>query len=289
MNYEKDFVAIILTNGRPQNVKTIPTLRKSGYTGRIVLAVDDKDETLPEYIEQFGEMVHVFSKDDIGRRFDKGDNFGSQKLIIYARNASFDIAEKIGCRYFIQLDDDYTAFQWRFDREKYLTATPRIKSLDAALKAMLKFYISIPACASLAMTQGGDFIGGKYSTLAQKKILKRKAMNSFICSTDRRFFFIGQTNEDVNTYTLLGSRGALFFSSNQISLAQLATQSNEGGITEFYAKYGTYVKSFQTVIYQPSSVKVSTMGNTKASSRIHHKVRWKFTTPQIISETHKKK
>ena len=41
------------------------------------------------------------------------------------------------------------------------------------------------------MGQGGDFIGGHQSGLWKKK-LKRKAMNSFICSVNRPFKFIGQ-------------------------------------------------------------------------------------------------
>ena len=48
----------------------------------------------------------------------------------------------------------------------------------------------------------------------------RKAMNSFICSVDRPFQFVGRINEDVNTYVLLGSRG-VFLSILQIGLDQL--------------------------------------------------------------------
>ena len=33
------------------------------------------------------------------------------KTIVYARNASFEIAKKLGIKNFIQLDDDYNTFQ----------------------------------------------------------------------------------------------------------------------------------------------------------------------------------
>ena len=268
----RNFVAIILTHGRPDNVRTIKTLKACGFSGQIVLAVDDEDKTLGEYQKTYGDMVHVFNKQKIGEQFDKGENFGSQKTIIYARNAAFEIAEKIGCEYFMQLDDDYTSFQWRFNSETYLVNTPRIKSFDMVIDAMIKFYESLPNCLSFAMMQGGDFIGGKHSANAKIRKLKRKCMNSFLCSTKRKFTFVGHFNEDVNTYTTLATRGYLFFSTNQIALGQLATQSNKGGITDFYKKFGTYMKSFQSIVFNPSSVSLTTIGNSKETQRIHHRV-----------------
>ena len=66
-------------------------------------------------------------------------------------------------------------------------------------------------------------------------------MNSFLCSTDRPFKFVGAMNEDVNTYTTLGSRGNLFFTFTSLQLDQKETQSQAGGITDMYLKYGTYI------------------------------------------------
>ena len=57
-------------------------------------------------------------------------------------------------------------------------------------------------------------------------------------------------------------------------------------MTDAYLKYGTYVKSFTTVMMQPSSVFVAMMGFTK--NRLHHRVKQKNTTPMIIKEKHKK-
>ena len=38
-----DFVALILTHGRPDNVKTVDALAKHGYTGPWALVIDDED------------------------------------------------------------------------------------------------------------------------------------------------------------------------------------------------------------------------------------------------------
>ena len=105
------FVAFILTHGRPDRVLTYEKLRKHGYTGTIYIVCDDEDKTLPEYRKRFGDVL-VFSKSEIAKTFDEGDNFGDRRAIIYARNACFELAQQIGATHFIELDDDYTYFKF---------------------------------------------------------------------------------------------------------------------------------------------------------------------------------
>lgn len=280
-----DFAVMILTHGRPDRVKTFQTLKNCGYTGRIVIVIDDTDKKQQEYKDNFGEMVYVFDKKAIAETFDQGDNFNDMRAIIYARNASFEIAKELGIKYFIQLDDDYVSFNYRFNRELDYEYS-QMRNLDAVFSALLEFYKST-SVSSIAIAQGGDFMGGAESPLADKVKLKRKCMNSFICSTERSFKFIGRINEDVNTYTRLASTGLLLFTTNQVSLQQLQTQSNSGGMTELYLDSGTYVKSFYSVMYMPSAVRVKMLQSTNA--RLHHAVSWINTAPLIVSEDFKKR
>lgn len=280
-----DFVAFILTNGRPENVKTYACLRKFGYTGKIYLLVDDLDKTKDKYIEKYGNEVIVFDKKAIAKTFDQGDNFNDMRAIIYARNAAFEIAKKLGITYFIELDDDYTEWRYRFN-ERYSYDSLLIRNLDHLFLALLNFYI-VSGIASIAFAQGGDFIGGSESKMAENVTLKRKCMNSFLCSTKRPFQFVGRINEDVNAYTRLASTGLLLFTTNQISLNQTTTQANSGGMTELYLDSGTYVKSFYSVMYHPSSVKVKLL-RERTGARLHHSIAWINTTPMILRESVKK-
>jgi hypothetical protein len=280
-----DFATFILTHGRPDRVYTINTLKRSGYTGKIYLIVDDEDKTLEEYRKRYPNQVLVFSKKEIAKTFDEGDNFkGRMGVIIYARNACFEIAKRVGVKYFFQLDDDYTDFRYKFnDKQQY--GDWCIKNLDSVLDHLLDYYKSIPA-TSIAIAQGGDFMGGKNGSMAKKIKPKRKAMNTFICSSDRPFKFVGRINEDVNTYTLLGLQGHLFFTIPLLAIQQKMTQSNAGGMTETYLDSGTYLKSFYSILYCPSSVKISEIG--AKHRRIHHKVNWKNTVPVIVDEKFRK-
>ena len=45
----KDFAVFILTHGRPDNLKTLTTLKKCGYTGEIYFIVDNEDKTIEQY------------------------------------------------------------------------------------------------------------------------------------------------------------------------------------------------------------------------------------------------
>jgi hypothetical protein len=283
--YEEEFAAFILTNGRPDNVKTFSTLRKNGYTGKIFLLVDDLDSKKDQYLAEFGDAVKIFDKRAIAKTFDQGDNFEDMRAIIYARNAAFEIAKELGIKYFVQLDDDYTSYQYRFD-QNCVYHPKTLKNLDTIFRALLKFFITSKA-HSIAMAQGGDFIGGEESAMADQIRLKRKCMNSFFCSTDRPFKFVGRINEDVNAYTHLASKGLLMFTTNQVNLNQARTQSSEGGMTEMYLDSGTYVKSFYSVMYQPSSVKIKIL-NSKFK-RLHHSVSWRHTAPLVLSESVKKR
>ena len=287
MKANKKIAVFILSHGRPDNVITYQTLRKQGYTGKIYIIVDDEDKTLKDYKNNFGDEVIVFSKKDYENKFDIMDNFSGNKVIVYARNACYDIARNLGLDYFFEYEDDYTAFQYRFVEKNSLKAL-NVKNLDKILDLMIKC-LNDTKSTSLAFAQGGDFPGGANSFI--KDTLKRKAMNSFVFKVNQNpkedILFIGRMNDDVNTYLSLGKVGKLFFQIKNICLVQLRTQSNTGGNTEAYKSFGTYVKSFYSVIASPSCCKIDLMGRT--NKRIHHKINWNCAVPKILDEQHKKR
>ena len=116
--------------------------------------------------------------------------------------------------------------------------------------------------------------------------LSRKAMNTFICDTERPFQFIGRINEDTSAYVALQHRGGLFFTYMGASIVQQQTQANSGGLTELYLDSGTYVKSFYSVMFTPSAVKISDMG--ESHRRIHHHVNWNNTASKILDQKYQK-
>lgn len=283
----EDFCVFILTHGRPDRVHTYDTLIKAGYTGKVFIVIDDEDKTADGYRERFGDKVLQFCKAEWAEKTDEGDNFQHRKAIVYARNACWDLAKQVGCRYFCQMDDDYTAFFVRHDSNLDYVSANIHNRLDEVIGTLIDFGISIGASA-IAMSQGGDHIGGGDGN---KATLRRKCMNSWFCDTEKPIQFFGHMNEDVSAYVTYGHRGQLFLTSLQAMLVQKPTQTTSGGMSDLYLTSGTYQKSFYTVMANPSCVQIGAMGDPRAvngATRIHHKINWHKAVPKIIDETHRK-
>lgn len=279
-----DFAVFILSHGRADNVVTWETLNKCGYTGKRFVVIDNEDVQEELYRKKYGDAVLIFDKEAIERTFDTFDNRSERRTVVFARNACFDLAEEVGVKYFLQLDDDYVSFMIRYE-EKGKLKGKSFTDINVFFDKMIAF-LEKSGAYSVCMAQGGDFIGGIGNSRFKKGIL-RKAMNSFFCSVERPFQFVGRINEDVNTYTLEGSRGKLFMTVCRAMLIQKQTQANAGGMTEVYLDGGTYVKTFYTVMCMPSAVKVCVVG--ASSKRMHHKISWENCVPMIISEKWRKK
>ena len=287
-----NFAAFILTHGRADKVLTYHALMKSGYTGRVIILIDDEDKSRADYEKKFGDMVCVFDKKEIAKTFDNGDNSGERRAIVFARNACFEIAKNMGLEHFVQLDDDYIDFRFKRDEngkhivESKTTRFIRVKKIDELFDLMIDF-VEQTGASGISLAQGGDFIGGKGNVLAQNEMtFPRKCMNTWICATSRPFTFVGRMNEDVTAYVVEGHRGLLFGMMTHAAINQVGTQKAAGGMTSVYQDNGTYIKSFFTILYAPSCTTIRVIG--QIYPRLHHRIKWNNAVPKIVSEDIKK-
>ena len=280
---KSNFAVFILSNNRANSVKTLKTLLRENYTGRYYIIVDNEDEQIDTYYNNFGkEHIIVFDKLKKSKECDTFDNIEKRNTVLFAINSCHEIAKDLGIDYFLELDDDYTIFRSRvFDGTKL--SSIEVMDMDSIINEMIDF-LEVSGALTVAFSQTGDLIGGVGSKVFKERIT-RKAMNAFFCKTDRPFKFIGRMNDDVNTYVNLGSKGELLFTVADITLEQGSTQQNSGGLTDMYLELGTYVKSFSTILCNPSSVYITTLGSR--FKRLHHLIDWEHTTPKIISDKFK--
>lgn len=277
-----DFCIFILSHKRPDRVRTYDCVRRSGYTGRIFIVIDDEDDTADDYRKRYGDEVIQFVKSEYDNVTDKADNHPKRNSVVWARNACWDIARQVGVKSFLVLDDDYSNFAYRLRGDGSTGKRITIyRTFDQLCLAMAE-YQQRSGALSIALAQGGELIGGPFKDWKTK----RKVMNSFFCSTDRPFRFIGRMNDDVNTYVRHGWTGCLFLTLLNVNLEQVDTQAQSGGLTEMYLEHGTYVKSFTTTMIAPSCCKVTSFGIDR--HRIHHKINWKATTPMVLRQHHRK-
>lgn len=280
----RNFGVLILSHGRPTEVYTHDSLMRSTYSGPWRIVVDDEDPDADEYRERFGaEQVVEFSKAEVAPEVDVGDSIQDRRGVVFARNAAFKIARELGWEYFVEFDDDYDTFRYRFIGDDGFFRSTLIRRMDDAIEATLEF-LDATGAACVAWSQGGDHMGGLGGNL--RKGFLRKAMNSMFFRTDRPVRFVGRVNEDVSAYVLAGGRGDLFFTVMPLFLNQHQTQEHEGGLTDLYLDQGTYVKSFYSVMMAPSCVSISTMG--RIDRRFHHRVDWDRAVPKILGAEHQK-
>jgi len=288
MRMDRQFAVFILSHGRADNVKTIKALTQSGYTGRIYIIIDDEDEQRQEYINRYGKSVIVFNKQEAALNVDVADLKKQRNVVVYARNQCHSIANKLGLTHFVEMDDDYSWFSFKQFIDGH-SKERRIHNIDEVFDITFDF-LDVSGAAAVCCAQGGDYIGGALGTMATQR-LTRKAMNVFFCKTDRLFKFYGRLNEDTTAYTRLGQQGILFFTFADWMVHQEMTQQSAGGLTDAYLDAGTYVKSFYSVMFSPSCVRLGVLGDGSRGERherIHHRVIWGKCTPKIISSKYKK-
>lgn len=281
-----DKAVFIVSYQRPDKVFTYELLKNTGYKGKIFILISDDDKTKEEYLKIFGKNCIVFSKENARKKIDLVDNFEKRNLVVFARNELFEIAKKLGLKYFCVLDDDYRYFKYRriFEKnDKFILKDFLVKNINGIINKSFDFLKNTPLLDCFAWSQCGDFIGGWETYLRING--KRKIMNAFFFKTDKPIRFKGSINEDLNASVYEGQRGKIFFTINDISIDQIDTQQNDGGLTDIYLDLGTYIKSFYSVIVAPNCVKISAMGNNDL--RIHHKVSWNKACPKIIREKFK--
>lgn len=280
-----DFAVLILTHGRSDRIHTLKTLKTAGYTGKWYLVIDNEDDTAEQYYERFGrERVVMFDKQAAYDETDTADTFGEKRAVLFARNESFKVAKDLGLSYFVQFDDDIKSLDYRYaENDKLMTR--KVRQADRLFEAMIRFLDDSDAL-TVAFCQGGDFIGGLQGKRWGKKIL-RKAMNSFFCRVERPWKFVGTMNEDVSFYSDKNRKGVLIMSITDVNIVPEMTQAGEGGMSEAYVEWGTYLKTFYSVMVCPSAVKVSVMNSSH--KRIHHHVEWGKCAPMILNEKYLRK
>lgn len=281
--YKNDFGVFILSHGRANTITTVNMLKKGKYSGDWFVVIDDEDGDGEKYKERFKNHVIVFDKKKEASLTDLGDNGTDRRIGVLARNAIMKIVCKMGYKYHLQLDDDYSMFQFRYNKDGKFKGR-KIENIDRLFELFID-YLSSTKITCLACSVGGDYIGGGKNHRYYEGLL-RKCMNTFFIKTEDPLYFSMRMNDDVTTNVLESMRGRIFLSCTYVQIIMKPTQAGDGGMTDIYLDSGTYWKSFYTLMAAPSCSKITMMGTKRR--RIHHKIMWNNCCPKIISEKYKK-
>lgn len=267
-----DFAVLILTHGRAHEQKTYTALRKQGYTGKCYFVLDNMDEQADEYKSIYGEEnVLIFDKEEAWQKTDTFFNKKNLLAVVFARNASFQLAKNVGLKWFVNCDDDIENFSLKVPIKGKLI-TKNISQFDHVLESMIGF-MEATSSDCLGISEEGCFVGGVNESV--KKGLQWSCTHWFLMNVNSPLRFRGQYLEDMLFSIETEKMAKLVYSTMLVSqrLPSLkAVKKQEGGMHETYKADGganNYVAMFSCVIANPDCFKIkrSSDGTWKRSMR----------------------
>lgn len=279
-----DFAVFIITHGRPDTQLTYKTLQDYGYCGKLYFVLDDTDNTIQQYIDNFGtDKIFVFNKNHYinDSEFDNGTNTAIYACALYARRAVEDIAKSIGLSYFCVLDDDVVEFALR-------------QEIDGKLKRMaptnftevLDGYIELLSCENiscLGFCNQMFYFGGLKNFLAEHRTLPYQG-------------FIRKVSEPVKWACWYGEDAVAGYDSNirgkiwmgvPFIMIRCAPEKT-GAMSKTYQQTSTLLRAFAEYRYHPSELKIAmcTRGLLKGDYRVY--IKNKDWYPKLVSSRYKK-
>lgn len=260
---------------------TLNVIKACGYTGKYFIVLSDDDDTIDEYIKNYGkENILIFNKKEIGKIVDRVDNFENYATALYARQFCIEYCMNNNIKYYWVLDDDCTGVRFRYEKDGKLLSRP-VKMLDDVINSVVKF-LKISNIDVLSLSISGAYIGGINSKAYSKK-LYRDCVNNYFQKNESYFKWSGAVFEDEATQRMLGKIGKNFFSIGGICLDVGGYGSNEGGYKETYDKLSVYNRIFYSAIVSPSS-----WTRRYQNGKFIRKVRDEYIFPKILSDKYKK-
>ncbi|MDO4648575.1 MAG: hypothetical protein Q4B26_07980 [Eubacteriales bacterium] len=206
-----DTVVFIITHARANEQLTLNMLRKTQYSGKIFLVVDDQDPELELYKEKYKDMVLVFSKEQYWKTTDTFTNQKNLKGAVYARNACADLAREKGFKYFFTLDDDLQSLMYKIPemtRKKLITK--RVKRSERIIDGIVEWLEKAEQIKAIALPTDGRFMGGVNNDVLNG--IKYNIVKFCCYRTDSPYRYKSIVYEDMATPNEGYQRGEIAFS-----------------------------------------------------------------------------
>lgn len=252
------FAVFICTHGRPDKQLTLNTLRKCGYDGKIYLVLDDTDNTIQNYINNYNaDDIIVFDKNYyINSCKDIGDNKGHYKCILYAKNAVEDIAQDLNLDAFMVVDDDITNFRYRYVEDSKLRSL-QVTNLSDVIDAYAD-YIVDNNIKCFGFCGASHYFAGTSVYDIDKLIDNRYPYQVYIRNTKYKLDWISWYGEDDITMLLDECTGGFWLNLPfvQYDCVMVGDTSKSGGMVDEYKNNSSYMLNIVKKQFCPSQLKL---------------------------------
>lgn len=280
MNY--NFACMIISHGRPNNIPTVSSLKKSGYSGKIYILIDDEDETIEQYKHNYRNVI-VFNKQYFIDKNDLLFNKSLRKVAVHARNAAEYIAKELDLDYYLLLDDDIVNFHYRYADNKL--HSKKFYNLDFAFDEYIK-YMNNANIATIGLAHDGMFLGGNIKMFEQPQHSKNRILaNAFIRNMRYEVHWGPDMCEDFITSINENNKSNVWITLPFIGIhckkQGMKKQKSDGGNSEAYLVDGNYGVAKFAVLSLPNCYKLS-------PNMWYRCLSYDTIVPKIISQKYKK-
>lgn len=253
----------IISHGRPNEQLTYELFRSGGVEpADIFIVCDDLDETLPKYIQNYGDRVVAFDKHKYMDMCDGGVQSPTGLHAVYARNAAYDMAVNKGYDYFVIADDDIGNIIYRHPKDGKLKSK-RVQDVKSCFVALSKYMETSDNIHCIGIAPHIAFMGGVKAPIVLDGV-KRVVFNIGLYRAGKCVRYASECQEDLAASILYNQQGKLMFSCGLLQQSAIVGGKNKngGGIVGHYDKSNDYYRHFGTLIYVPSTIVMLLDGDT---------------------------
>lgn len=237
---------IIISHKRPE-CETFNALRMHGYSGEIIILVDDEDPELAAYQVKHNKYLHIYHKQDY-RLVDTCDNAPSLNTDVVARHACHDLAVELGLDAYVMSDDDMTDFVYRQYDENHSLKTYQIRNFDKVFEACYDFLFSVEN-TMFSFFPAAMVFPGRFDKFERwcTQFMFRKVSDGI--RLKQRF------HDDMYEMMTCNRTGFFVFCIHNLIYKSdqcTTTASVTGGMANAYKSYSEYARRFMNVITNPS-------------------------------------
>lgn len=236
-------IVYIKSHGRPGKQLTYNTLRNAGYTGDIVLVIDNEDKHGQGYLEFVKHddrtWLHVFNKQRFVDTIDCGTSCPKRDVNLYAWAACEEFAIQDKQNFFIMADDDITGFRFRYKDGEHLRSLKITQNLDQIFRLVEEYMLS---CNVSAMSTGIPQM--YFSGDIEKDLWKWRVPYTFVFrNANYRLAWVSEYEEDIITAIQASLNGQYLSVLPIVQRETIEIGTNYGGM------HNSYTNSFKNAQY----------------------------------------
>lgn len=280
----EDFAVFICTHGRPYAQHTLKKLLSTGYTGKYYLVLDDQDDTIQSYIDEYGaDNIIVFDKNHYINSMDVGSSNPPYKCIVYAKNACEDIARDMGLSVFVIADDDVVSFRYRWPEDNVLKSMEVKSNIDEILDAYCDALLTMNISTASFGVPSHYFLG--VSSITNEKVQSMRIPFQFVFrNTAHKVDWISGFGEDIITAVRYNQLGQFWQVLPQVELSTLPLATGSGGMLDTYKSLSSFTRAMYNFIFSPTGIKFY----QNKDGMFKPAIRYGSTTPKVVSPKFRK-